>query len=154
MTEKRLPSGLRRLVTTRAGNSCEYCRYPGRYSPQTLSVDHLIPRQAGGKSSANNLALSCQGCNSHKASKTAATDPVTGSTVPLFNPRQQRWRDHFAWSEDHIRITGLTSVGRATIEGLQLNREGLVNMRRVLYAIGEHPPQEVESSVVSQRLSD
>jgi hypothetical protein len=30
------------------------------------------------------------------------------------------------------------------VEALQLNREGLVNMRRVLYAIGEHPPQEAE----------
>jgi hypothetical protein len=64
--------------------------------------------------------------------------------VPLFNPRQQRWDEHFAWSEDSLRITGLTPVGRATVEALQLNREGLVNMRRVLYAVGEHPPQETE----------
>jgi hypothetical protein len=41
-----------------------------------------------------------------------------------------------------VWITGLTPVGRATIESLQLNREGLVNMRRVLHAVGEHPPQE------------
>jgi HNH endonuclease len=142
MTEKHLPPPLRRLVVMRADNCYEYCRYPDKYSPQTLSVDHLTPRQAGGKTSADNLALSCQGCNSHKASKTAAADPVTGLTVPLFNPREQRWRDHFSWSEDHVQITGLTSVGRATVEALQLNREGLVNMRRVLYAIGEHPPQE------------
>ena len=143
MTEKHIPSELRRLVLARAYNRCEYCRYPGRYSPQTLSVDHLIPRQIGGTTTANNLALSCQGCNSHKASKTVAADPVTGLTVPLFNPRQQRWCDHFAWSEDHVQIIGLRPVGRATIETLQLNREGLVNMRRVLYAVGEHPPQEV-----------
>jgi hypothetical protein len=30
------------------------------------------------------------------------------------------------------------------VEALQLNREGLINMRRVLYAVGEHPPQEIE----------
>jgi len=144
MTEKHIPSELRRLVIARAGNCCEYCRYPGRYSPQTLSVDHLTPRQAEGKTSAENLALSCQGCNSHKAAKTVAVDPVTGLAVPLFNPRQQRWREHFAWSMDHIRINGLTPIGRATVEALRLNREGLVNMRRVLYAVGEHPPQEAE----------
>ena len=92
----------------------------------------------------DNLALSCQGCNSHKASRTEAIDPVTGSPVPLFNPRQQRWRDPFAWSEDHLSLVGLTPIGWATVETLRLNREGLVNMRRVLYAAGEHPPQEAD----------
>lgn len=144
MTERHIPSELRRLIVERARNCCEYCRYPGRYSAQSLSLDHLTPRRAGGETSADNLALSCQGCNSHKATRTTAKDPVTGVTVPLFNPREQRWRDHFAWSLDHIRITGLTPVGRAAIEALQLNREGLVNMRRVLYTVGGHPPQEPE----------
>ena len=46
--------------------------------------------------------------------------------------------------EYYLRITGLTPIGRATVETMQLNRDGLVNMRRVLYAIGEHPPQETE----------
>ena len=142
MTESHIPSELRRLVIARAGNSCEYCRYPGRYSPQSLSLDHLVPRKTGGESSAANLALSCQGCNSHKAVRTEAPDPATGVNVRLFNPREERWRDHFAWSLDHLRIIGLTRNGRATVEALQLNREGLVNVRRVLYAVGEHPPQE------------
>lgn len=92
---------------------------------------------------AENLAQSCQGCNGHKAARTSSTDPVTGILVPLFNPREQRWDEHFSWSEDYLQITGLTPIGRATVEALQLNREGLVNMRRVLYAVGEHPPQEV-----------
>jgi hypothetical protein len=64
--------------------------------------------------------------------------------VPLYNPREQRWDEHFSWSEDYLRITGLTPIGRATVEALRLNREGLVNMRRILYAVGEHPPQETD----------
>ena len=144
MTEKYIPAELRRLVVERARSCCEYCRYPGRYAPQTLPVDHIIPREAGGQTVAENLAQSCQGCNGHKAAKTSAADPVTGLLVPLYHPRQQRWDEHFAWSEDSLRITGLTPVGRATVEALQLNREGLINMRRVLYAVGEHPPQEIE----------
>lgn len=107
-------------------------------------MDHIIPREAGGLTIAENLAQSCQGCNGHKATKTSACDPVTGVLVPLYHPRQQRWDEHFAWSEGFLRITGLTPVGRATVEALQLNREGLINMRRVLYAVGEHPPQEIE----------
>jgi hypothetical protein len=144
MTKKYIPAELRRLVVARARDRCEYCRYPGRYAPQTLPVDHIIPREVGGPTSANNLAQSCQGCNGHKAAKTTAFDPVTGLEVPLYNPRQQRWDEHFAWSEGSLLIIGLTPVGRATVEALQLNREGLINIRRVLYAVGEHPPQEIE----------
>jgi hypothetical protein len=141
MTEKYIPSELRRLVVSRARNCCEYCRYPGHYSPQNLSVDHLNPRQAGGQTNADNLALSCQGCNSHKAAKIEVIDPVTGVAVALFNPRRQKWRDHFAWDEDHLQVAGLTPTGRATVEALQLNREGLMNMRYLLYVVGEHPPK-------------
>ena len=48
MTEARVPPALRRLVVERARNRCEYCRYPGLYSPQSLSIDHIVPRGAGG----------------------------------------------------------------------------------------------------------
>lgn len=142
MTESYVSAGLRRLIVQRAGNCCEYCKYPGHYSPQNLSLDHVTPRFGGGETTADNLALSCQGCNSHKATRTETEDPATGIIVALFNPRRQRWRDHFAWGSDHVSVVGLTAIGRATIEALELNREGLVNMRRVLYEIGEHPPKE------------
>jgi hypothetical protein len=36
---------------------------------------------------------------------------------------------------------GLTPTGRASIEALHLNRLGLLNLRRLLYTIGEHPPK-------------
>lgn len=51
-----------------------------------------------------------------------------------------KWADHFVWNEDFSLIIGITPIGRATVETLQLNREGLVNLRKVLYPIGEHPP--------------
>lgn len=37
-------------------------------------------------------------------------------------------------------MIGLTPTGRATIVALQLNRPELINLRGVLYAIGERPP--------------
>jgi hypothetical protein len=42
-------------------------------------------------------------------------------------------------------MIGLTPTGRATVEVLQMNRAGLVNMRQVLYLIGKHPPQLSEA---------
>jgi hypothetical protein len=67
---------------------------------------------------------------------------VTSRVVPLFNPRRQRWSRHFHWSEDALLIVGRTAAGRATVESLHLNRSGLINLRRALIAIGEHPPAD------------
>lgn len=70
-----------------------------------------------------------------------AEDPVDGEKVPLFHPRCDRWSDHFAWNADYTLMVGLTPTGRATIEKLQLNRIGVVNLRRVMLIAGLHPPQ-------------
>jgi hypothetical protein len=105
-------------------------------------VEHVVPFQAGGGDELENLAFACQGCNNHKYTKTEGLDPVTGEMVSLFHPRLQRWRDHFIWGHDFTQILGLTPTGRVTVETLRLNREGLVNLRQVLFESGEHPPPE------------
>jgi hypothetical protein len=144
MPEARVTADLRRAVISRARGCCEYCHSQLRFALHPFSVEHIIPRKAGGKTEAENLALSCQGCNGHKYIKTEGYDPTTGQQVALFHPRRQRWREHFAWSADFTRVIGLTPAGRATVETLHLNREGVVNMRRILYAAGEHPPADLE----------
>jgi hypothetical protein len=68
-------------------------------------------------------------------------DPVPGVLVPLFHPRQQRWSQHFLWSQDTMIVIGRTPIGHATVERLRLNRAGVVNLRRVLATIGPHPLQ-------------
>jgi len=65
---------------------------------------------------------------------------VSGELVPLYHPRYQIWEEQFTWNEDFTFVIGLTPTGRATIERLQLNRVGIVNLRRVLGAINQHPP--------------
>jgi len=134
---------LRRLVTERAQNCCEYCRALADFSPQSFSVEHILPVYADGETVSENLALSCQGCNNHKATKTTAIDPATGEPVSLFHPRLQKWSEHFVWNESYTEIIGITATGRATVIELQLNRRGLVNLRRVLYLAGEHPPEDL-----------
>ena len=131
----------RQQVTVRAKGCCEYCLSQERFSPDTFSIDHIIPRVAGGKTELDNLALSCQRCNSQKYTKTAVSDPVTNEVIPLYHPRKHKWHDHFAWSEDLLYLVGLTPIGRVTIDTLDLNRSGVVNLRRLLCAVDEHPPE-------------
>lgn len=144
MPEKRAGGRWREQVRSRAQGCCEYCGSQERFATQSFSVDHVIPIQIGGSEDLENLAFACQGCNNHKYTKTEAFDPVTEELVPLFHPRCQRWSDHFIWSRDYSRILGLTPTGRATAEALHLNRSGLVNLRRALFELGEHPPTKVD----------
>lgn len=141
MSDKHIPAELRRVIIEFAQDCCEYCHLQSCYSADSFTLDHILPRTQGGLTVVENLALCCHGCNQHKSTKTTATDPVTESAAGLFNPRHQIWEEHFSWNEDFTLIIGLTSTGRATIEALWLNRIGLVNLRRALYAIGEHPPK-------------
>ncbi|MBI3327248.1 MAG: HNH endonuclease [Nitrospinae bacterium] len=128
-----------RTVIERAHHCCEYCQSRADYATAPFAVEHIVPISRGGTSELSNLALSCSGCG-HKYNRTEAPDPTDGIPTTFFNPRQQRWHEHFCWTEDYTHIIGLTPTGRATVEALRLNRAGLVNMRQVLYEIGRHPP--------------
>lgn len=134
----------RQFIAERARGRCEYCRSPVDFATQSFSVEHISPISRGGETSMNNLALACPGCNGHKYTKIEAPDPADGAIFPLYNPRTQSWRDHFNWSEDFTRIIGLTPTGRATVRALQMNRPGIMNMRRVLFVSGLHPPKDNE----------
>ena len=142
MAKKSLPAQLKQTIIERARGCCEYCRSQARFSTQAFSVEHIIPVSSGGETVSDNLALACQGCNNHKYTKTMGRNPVSGEMVSLYNPRKQQWQEHFTWNDEYTLIVGLTPTGRAAVETLKLNREGLINLRRLLYSIGEHPPVE------------
>lgn len=146
MTKRKISKPLRRMVKERAHFCCEYCISQESYSPDPFSGEHIIPLDSGGESTEDNLALACQGCNNLKHIKTSAIDPVTLQEVPLFHPRRSVWHEHFAWNDDFTELIGLTPTGRATIVELRLNRENVVNLRRVLINVGKHPPAHRVSS--------
>jgi hypothetical protein len=140
MSSEYIPVALKQLVFNRAKGLCEYCRSQARFAIDPLVIDHIQPVSRGGKTIAENLALSCQTCNNYKYIKTEALDPVTNQSVSLFHPREMLWEEHFTWNEDVTQSIGITPFGRATIALLQINREGVVNIRRVLAIMGYHPP--------------
>jgi hypothetical protein len=136
-----IPAALKRLVYDRGSGCCEYCRSQVKFAIDPFVIEHIIPTSRGGDSTAENLALACQGCNNYKYNKTTGIDPIDLQTIPLYNPRIMTWSEHFAWSEDASTIVGLTAIGRATVQTLRLNRSGIVNLRQLLRATGQHPPK-------------
>lgn len=144
MGEPRITVQQRREVRERARGCCEYCRSQIRFAMSSFVVDHIVPRSAGGATQIENFAFACSGCNAHKYNKTTAIDPVSGEIVTLYNPRQDRFRDHFAWSDDFTIILGITPGGRATVDALHMNHDGVINLRQLLHEAGSHPPSELE----------
>lgn len=140
MSSQYVPAALKQLVFDRANGMCEYCRSQAKYAIDSLVMEHIQPVSRGGQTLSKNLALSCQTCNNCKYTKTEALDPITNSTVPLFHPREMPWAEHFVWNSNATRMLGLTPTGRATIAQLQTNRDSVVNIRRILTAMNEHPP--------------
>lgn len=132
-----IPSALRKLIIRRAENHCEYCHLSQAGQEATFHIDHVIPINSGGETTVENLALACVSCSLRKGAKEIATDPETKRTVKLFNPRNEKWNEHFTWIG--IRIVGLTPKGRATIEELSLNRSLILAIREEETLLGRHP---------------
>ncbi len=49
---------------------CHYCGK--RFSPEELTLDHIIPVARGGRSTKGNLVVSCRNCNRTKSCLTPA----------------------------------------------------------------------------------
>lgn len=133
---------LRERIKIDDNGRCAYCRTAEANSGLPLTHDHIQPRAKGGRTNFENVCQACRSCNEYKSDSTEALDPLTGETVPLFNPRHQRWSEHFSWSVDSTQINGLTMIGRATVIALKMNNATIVPARRRWAAAGWHPPKE------------
>jgi hypothetical protein len=129
-------------VLADAGHRCGYCRTDERFTGSPLSIEHILPIAAGGPTERENLWRSCRECNERKGAQVQATDPESGEVVDLYNPRTQRWGDHFRWSEDGLLVIGLTAVGRATVAAIDLNRPHQIVARQRWVIVGWHPPSD------------
>lgn len=131
---------VRNAVQLRARDACEYCLMPtyGHYH-----IDHIIPKAHWDSYSAETLAISphpsrigtvldhvdnyawaCAFCNSAKG------DHVDGLVDPkrprrgrmrLFDPRYDRWPEHFYFRDDLSLIYGRDAIGWATVHVLGFN---------------------------------
>ena len=130
MNRVRISAALRRQVRERASERCEYCLLAEVQAFFPHEPDHIIAQKHGGQTVLQNLALACFDCNRFKGSDIASVDPVSGVLTPIFNPRIDRWTEHFRFDDD--RIVPVTSIGRATERLLRLNLPHRVEIRRLV----------------------
>jgi 5-methylcytosine-specific restriction endonuclease McrA len=82
----------RRNIYARDGSKCQYC---GKKMPTTeLSLDHVLPKSQGGKSSWENIVCCCVKCNVKKGGRTPEqahmhliTKPIKPKRSPVINIR-------------------------------------------------------------------
>ena len=131
-------ASVRRVVTRCAPEQCEYCRFPQTASLFTFEMEHIIAEKHDGITVVENLALSCPCCNRFKGTDLGSIDPETQQLTPFFNPRLQKWSDHFRL--DRGTIVPLTPQGRVTAKILQFNLPERILEREQLITSGQYPP--------------
>ncbi|MEZ4769529.1 MAG: HNH endonuclease signature motif containing protein [Caldilineales bacterium] len=109
-------------IALRALHVCEYCRAPEAVFNLAFEVEHIVPLSRGGSDETDNLALACRSCNLYKSTAIQGKDTESGQVAPLFT-RADRWDEHFRIDRGSAQIVGITAIGRATIECLNMNGE-------------------------------
>ncbi len=76
----------RKNLFKRDRHTCQYCgAQPG---PESLTIEHVVPRSKGGVSSWENCVLACVECNKRKADRTPEQAGLRLRTVP----RKPSWK--------------------------------------------------------------
>ena len=131
---------LRLLVAERAYRVCEYCLVHEEDAYHGCEVDHVRSVKHGGLTVEDNLALACFHCNRHKGTDLGSVSVRTQTLVRFYDPRTDRWKEHFCWSE--ARIEPLTDIGEVTARLLEFNHPERVAFRKLLAEAARYPTVE------------
>jgi len=86
----------RRNVFLRDKFTCQYCE---KVMPENkLNLDHVIPRDKGGRTTWDNIVASCVKCNTRKANKL----PHEANMHPASKPFAPRWRPLYGLQENGL----------------------------------------------------
>src|SRR5438105_11434581 len=118
------------FVAKRAAHRCEYCRAPEVLSNFPFEVEHIVPGSRRGSDDESNQALACRSCNLRKSNHTTGHDDIGQVEVPLFNPRQDSWEEHFEVDRVNYSLEGRTPTGRATVARLEMNSPAQIGARK------------------------
>ena len=129
----------RETVESRAGRRCEYCRAPQPVTGIRYHVEHVFPESLGGTDEIDNLALACPTCNFYKSNHLLGIDEEGLAGRPLFNPRKDRWQEHFEFDSASLRLKGKTPEARGTINRLRMNQAVQIEARRLWVELQIYP---------------
>ena len=129
---------LRQVIAARANFLCEYCLIAEADTFYGCEVDHIISLKHGGSSEADNLAYACALCNRSKGSDVGSIS-TTGEFSRFFNPRTDRWGEHFRLEQAVIRP--LTAVGEVSARILEFNNSARLHEREEMIRFGKYPSE-------------
>lgn len=131
--------GLRFSVLQRDRHTCQYC---GRKAPETvLTVDHIIPVAAGGRTEADNLLAACVDCNSGK-----------GASLVLKSPDNRELAVHLEALKERRKILRATVKAERAIERDCNDRAWIIG-RAWCEAFGRTPKEGQTWSIDSRFFS-
>ncbi len=101
----------RKNIFARDGYTCQYCGE--RKSENDLSLDHVVPRSRGGKSSWQNIVTACKSCNVRKGGRLLKnTDMELNKTpnAPSTNPVVKKHADMDKYSCWNVFLENASTV--------------------------------------------
>lgn len=140
-----LSAEIRLFVAARADYLCEYCLVAEEDTFFGCHVDHIISIKHRGETKAENLAYACAFCNRFKGSDIASLTSETGALIRFFNPRIDRWADHFQLGG--LLINSRSEIGEVTARILRFNDNERVLERQELNRMGRYPNTEALARV-------
>ena len=147
---------VRLTIRLRAKDCCEYCLLP---TTSQFHIDHVIPPSlwddyvAGslpavqyrpgrrGPDHLDNFAWCCPFCNIAKRQQVALK--IGRRSFRIFDPRHDRWSDHFIFVHNYLFIVGFSGIGQATERALGFNSQrlnGPLGTRHDATLVGQYPP--------------
>ncbi len=127
------------FIAGRANHRCEYCQVPEFIFHHRFDVEHIVPQSDGGVTHTDNLALACSVCNTFKSDHQSGWDEESGNTFRLFDPRQDKWSDHFYMDLESGTIQGIDALGRVTVNCLHMNADLAIRARLLWIEKGLFP---------------
>ena len=131
---------LRRLVAARANRVCEYCLIHEDDTYFGCQVEHIIAEKHDGPTEAENLAYACACCNRAKGSDIGTWATSARQFTRFFNPRIDRWSEHFLLQG--VLIQPQSAIGEATAKILRFNDTQRLFERDTLERVDRYPSAE------------
>mgnify|MGYP002381400515 FL=1 len=78
---RRSPPLCRTNILARDNFQCQYCK--NELSPKDATLDHVVPRSQGGKTSWDNIVCACANCNRKKGGRTPKEAKMALLKIPV-----------------------------------------------------------------------